>query len=221
MGIPNAPARRCCRTHPLGGPPWGGYGCSEGSRKRLVGKPGSASEQVNGSQQVLGLLVVHRTRGADLRECGVCRELAGVGPCMVRNLDGVSLPACSGRSGLGASAPIGRGHPCEQLRGCPRQAGRVAKLAKCWGSRIWTRSLTRSRGPPPETAPSAIRGGQDRAATSAWAARSETLSILPTGFFGMASTTKNAVGRLKPVRLRAQRDCSADGSTAEPGRGWT
>ncbi|MGI3222749.1 helix-turn-helix transcriptional regulator [Streptomyces sp. GTA36] len=37
---------------------------------------------------------------------------------------------------------------------------------------------------------------QDGAESAAWPARNETLSILPTAFFGMASTRKNAVGRL-------------------------
>lgn len=35
-----------------------------------------------------------------------------------------------------------------------------------------------------------------RETAAAWAARNETLSILPTAFLGMASTTKNEVGRL-------------------------
>lgn len=51
----DAPARRCCRAHPLGGPPWGGYGCSEGSRKRLVGGgwrlvPGTARILASGAR---------------------------------------------------------------------------------------------------------------------------------------------------------------------------
>jgi hypothetical protein len=101
---PNVPACRCCRTHPLGGPPWGGDGCSDGSRKRLVGKPGSASERVNGSQQVLGLLVVHRLCVSDRHRCGM------------RRLDGGRWPV------YGPDLGSGRGWKRVSSRPCPTWA---------------------------------------------------------------------------------------------------
>jgi hypothetical protein len=67
VGIPQCPGCAAAAVHPLGGPPWGGRRCSDGSRKRLVGKPGSASEGVSGRRQVLRLLVARPPRrGADL-----------------------------------------------------------------------------------------------------------------------------------------------------------
>src|SRR5207249_10749 len=63
--------------------------------------------------------------------------------------------------------------------------------------------------------------GHERAEAATWAARSEALSILPTAFLAMTSTTKIDVGRLYRLRLRAQRTSSAAGSTVRPGRGWT